>query len=178
MTFLLGISGPLAGLIVGHGLSTRVRRSEWEREDKRRLDRREDAKRLEFLVELEFIGSQGDDLIVELVALIINKGLVDHTIREFEFDLRCMRHGESATAVGEHSDGQVLFPHVLKVGRWLPAEWSSGTFIEPGLSTRYSYVTSVASSASFLLLHGRFDYGDGRRHTAERVVAVPIKVGQ
>lgn len=171
---LLGIAGAIGGLVVGHVLSSRVRRAEWAREDERRLKHREYSKRLEFLVDVEFVGLQGDVWIVELLAFVHNKGLVDHTITQFDFDLRCMRRGEPTVEGGDDIGGQVLFPHMLKTGQWLPALWS-GTFIEPGLSTKYSYLTSIPTDATFLLLHGRIDYGDERFHTAERVAVVPIR---
>lgn len=67
---------------------------------------------------------------------------------------------------------------MLPAGSWLPSSWES-TFIEPGLSTRYSHIASVPASASFLLLHGRFVYGDGSAmHTADRFVAVPAAMDE
>ncbi len=132
----------LGGLVVAHVLSSRVRRTEWAREDERRFTQREYAKRLEFLVDVQFVGRQGEEWILELLAFVHNKGLVDHTITRFDFDLRCLRHGEPMVDGGDEIGGQVLFPHLLKRGEWLPSTWS-GTFIEPGPSTKYSYLTSI-----------------------------------
>ena len=68
---------------------------------------------------------------------------------------------------------QTVIPHVLGAGSWLAPEWEA-SFIEPGLKTRYSFVTHVPAHAAFVLLHGRLVYGDGATlHTAESLVTVP-----
>ena len=71
--------------------------------------------------------------------------------------------------------GQTEFPRLLIAGSWLPIDWE-GTFIEPGLSTRYGFVTTVPAGAVAVLLHGLFrsETTDGTIvHTAEALHEVP-----
>lgn len=183
---LLGISGTLAGGILGHILgrseaarawnrSLELHKLEWKREDDRRQEQREHARKLEFEVDVRFVGLQHEEWIVELVAAINNKGLVQHRITKFTFDLRCLMVDDPVTEGGEEINGQVFIPNAVKGGSWLP-EYFGGTFVEPGLTATYRHITQLSASASFALLHGQFQYSDGRddyEHTADKFVKVP-----
>lgn len=137
------------------------------------VKRREDYPHIEFTVEIEFVGTQKDEWMVELLAFVENKGLVPHLIKTFEFDLRCMYEEDEITEGDKTINYQTLIPHFLKEGAWIPRDWSN-TFIEPGLSAKYSYITTVPRRTSFVLLHGRFVYQDGKSsHTADRFIKVP-----
>jgi hypothetical protein len=137
------------------------------------LRRREHRPRLEFSVELAFVGAQADHWLVDVQAFVNNEGLVRHVIRTFSFELRCLYPDDELVDGGPQIGHQTLIPHVLKEGSWLPGDWEA-TFIEPGLRTRYSFVTLVPSSVSFVLIHGLLIYGDQRvAHTAESLVRVP-----
>jgi hypothetical protein len=137
--------------------------------------RREHAPRVDFTVELAFIGEQQQRWLVDVRALVNNEGLVRHTFRDFSFELRALYHDDDLVDDDETIGGQTRVPHLLRRGSWLPENWTE-SFIEPGLRTRYSYVTSVPVRASFVLLHGLLLYGDGDGrigHTAECLVEVP-----
>ena len=139
--------------------------------------RREHAPRLEFTVDVNFVGTHGDSWLVELVALVHNKGLVRHLIREFSFDLRALHQDDPVRYGTDKINYQTEILHLLKEGSWVPKGWE-GTFIEPGLQTRYSYVAHLPISVRFVLLHGKFDYeGVDDFHTADRLVNVPAAPG-
>jgi hypothetical protein len=135
--------------------------------------RREHAPRVDFTVDVGFVGRQQQRWLIEVRALINNEGLVRHTCRELSFDLRCLFEADALIDGDATIGGQTLVPHVVAHASWLPDDWDE-TFIEPGLRTRYSYVTSLPDHASFVLLHGFLAYGDGRVvHTAECLLKVP-----
>jgi hypothetical protein len=135
--------------------------------------RREHAPRVDFTVDVGFMGEQRRSWLIDVRAFINNEGLVRHTCRELNFELRCLYEDDHLVDGDDAIGRQTLVPHVLKRGSWLPHDWDE-TFIEPGLRTRYSYVTSLPQHASFVLLHGFLVYGDGRiEHTAECLVKVP-----
>jgi hypothetical protein len=135
--------------------------------------RREHAPRLEFTVDVNFVGIHSDSWLVELVALVQNKGLVRHLIREFSFDLRVLHQDDPVRFGADKINYQTEIPHLLKDGSWVPKSWQ-GTFIEPSLQTRYSCVAHLPISVRFVLLHGKFDYdGVTGFHTADRLVHVP-----
>jgi hypothetical protein len=172
---IIGIIGTIAGGILGHLLSVRQQKLAWEREERLRLLRRENVERIDFSVEVRFVTLQGEDWLVELAAMLDNKGMVRYTTSEFAFELRCLYPEDSLGAGGAEIGGQTYIPHVLATGSWLPESWGA-TVIEPGLTTRYSYVTSVPYRATAVLLHGAFRYEsaeDKNRHTAESLQAVP-----
>lgn len=134
--------------------------------------RREHAPRLEFAVTVNFVGKHGDQWVVELIALLKNKGHVQHKIRDFSFDLRYLTDSDPITYGDDKINHQLYLPHEGKSGAWIPASWG-WTFIEPGLKARYSHVTTIPAAAKFVLLHGRFDYPRDDFHTADRLLAVP-----
>jgi len=171
---ILGLLSGMFGIVVGHILALWSQRLSWKREDSRRRQLRETAERIDFSVEVRFVARHGESWLVELAALLDNNGLVRYETRELTFDLRCI-YPEDDLVPGPEIDGQTRIPHLLVDGSWLPTGWRH-TFIEPGLSTRYSYVTTVPCSASAVLLHGRFSYlpESGRTfHTAETFQPVP-----
>jgi len=175
---VLGIVGTIAGALLGNYLSVRQQKLNWRREDQRRLLQRENAERIDFSVEVRFVSRHGEDWLVELAAMLDNKGLVRYTTSEFSFELRCLYPEDSLNPGGADIGGQINIPHVVATGSWLPGTWAA-TVIEPGLTTRYSYVASVPRRATAVLLHGAFRYEPGEdkvRHTAESFQAVPQEV--
>lgn len=172
---LLAIGGTISGGILGHFLSVRQQKLNWQREDRRRLEQREHAERIDFTVEVRFVSVQGEDWLVEVAAMLDNRGLVRHTTSELTFELRCIYPEDELSIGGADINGQIRIPHVLATGSWLPSTWAA-TLIEPGLTTRYSYVTRVPRRATAVLLHGAFRYapaGEKGHHTAESLQAVP-----
>jgi hypothetical protein len=140
------------------------------------IRRREDVPHIEFTVDVNFVGMQDDQWLVEVLALLENKGQVKHSISDFTFDLRCLSAGEALRHGGEVINYQLEIPQKIKEGSWMPRGWDY-TFIEPGIRTRYSFITSVPVSASFVLVHGRFFYSKEDFHTADRLIKVPVSVG-
>ena len=74
--------------------------------------------------------------LVELAAMLDNKGLVRYRTSEFSFELRCLYPEDSLNAGGADIGGQINIPHVLATGSWLPNPWTA-TIIEPGLTTQW-----------------------------------------
>jgi hypothetical protein len=136
--------------------------------------RQEEFWRIEFTVDVAFVGIQEGKWLVEVIAVLENKGVVPTKLCKLTFDLRCL-HGSDPIEDGPADiNQQTNIPRVLIKSRsWFPKDWE-WTFIHPGVRTRYSYVTAVPSDASFVLVHGRFKYPDDQLfHTADRLVQVP-----
>lgn len=172
---IVGIIGTIAGGVLGHLLSVRQQKIAWNREDQTEILHRRNAEQINFSVAVRFVSLQREDWLVELAAIIENNGTVRYSTSDFTFELRCLYPEDPLTPGGAEIGGQVYVPHVLAAGSWLPQDWSA-TLIEPGLTARYSYVTSVPRRATAVLLHGAFRYEsaeDKNRHTAETLEAVP-----
>lgn len=139
---------------------------------RRFVRQREDYPHIDFKVDLRFVDLHHESWVVEVIARLENKGRVQHRINEFTFDLRYLKGSDELKHAGQFG-GQILFPHEAAKGSWLPKEWSY-TFIDPGISTHYSYITAIPKEARIALLHGWFSYQEGCEfHSAEKILRVP-----
>ena len=125
-----------------------------------------------FRADINVIGKQGDDWLVELIALIDNKGKAQHKMKNFKFGLNAIFQ-DAALTTSDEWGGQVDFNHKIAKGSFLPAT-RTFFFIDPGTTAKYSYITKVTKDAAFLILHCTFDYFDNRgySHSAEKTIKV------
>lgn len=123
--------------------------------------------------EITFVGSQGDFWIVEVIAVLNNKGKVQHKIEKFGFDLAAV-YAEDRIDVTRKYGGQVKFPHKVVKGSFIPKTFKYFT-VGPSVVAKYSYVARIPKNATYLLLDCSFDYADGRgfSHTFGKTVQVP-----
>ena len=138
------------------------------------IKQRDDYAFIDFTVDMNFVGKQGEWWIVELIANLENKGKVQHKFRDLSFDLEAMFQGDSLET-SDKFGGQAYFPHPILRGPWVP---SAEYFIEPGVRSKYSFVARVPSGISYLMLHGRFSYQKQKAwHSAEKTVKMPLDEG-
>jgi hypothetical protein len=132
---------------------------------------------IEFSADLNFIGRQSEWWIVEVIAIIDNKGKVQHRMSEFKFDLNALQYGDPVETSSQWGN-QVDFVRPIAEGSFLPERFRF-FFIDPGVKAKYSYIARVPSQVSFLILHCWFNYSDPRKlsHTAEKAVRVPREEG-
>jgi len=136
------------------------------------LRRQENYPNIEFTADINLIGKQGEWWIIELIAIIENKGKVQHKMNNFRFDLNAI-FTEDQVEVSNEWDGQVDFPQQIAEGSFLPKRYQF-FFIDPGVKAKYSYIVRAPVKATFLILHSWFSYADNRgyNHTAERTVSL------
>lgn len=138
---------------------------------------REYFPRIDFSVDVNFIGVHKGEWLIEVLGLLNNRGQVPHTIQSFRFELRCLSKGDALIDGDAAIRGQVVFPHVIKENSWIPAIEGVGMIIHPGVSLRYNYVYRIPEDTVFVLLHGILDYGKkSLQHRADRMLKVPDKV--
>lgn len=136
------------------------------------LRQRENVPWIEFTADIAIIGKHGNDWIVELVALLENKGKVQHRLFGPHFALDALNQGDPLIVNTQQFNGQTQFPHSVLKGTFLPQS-SAYFFVEPGVRAKYSYVTHVPANTRFLIMHTWFKYPDGRHgHSAECTVEV------
>lgn len=154
--------------------------------------RREYAPYSEFDTDIKFVGRQGDRWLVEVLAIISNRGATRLAMHELGFTLKTMMpkdpvHHDDAHN-GQTRIGEGSYSGVPRRGHWLPPEdkvtakdkkWVR-TYVEPRTTVRYSYVADIAASAAFAHVHGKFYYKVGwpirwrsTFHTSDRLVCVP-----
>lgn len=137
---------------------------------------REGYPHIQFTADVQFITFQDGWWIVELLALVENKGRVRHNIVEFQFDLYSLNEGDPVMLVQEFGQ-QVRFPNLVAKGSWLSRN-SNYFFIEPGVTAKYSHIARVPANSKAVILHAWFSYPDGKHsHTAERTIACPPLLG-
>jgi len=125
--------------------------------------------------EVNFVGRQEGRWLVELVAVLDNRGKVEHRVKDFTFDLSGLRR-EDPLLPDEQWGGQVSFPQSLSTGSFLPQNLKYFS-VGPGVTARYSFLASFPDDVSFVLLHCSFRYMDraGYSHSMECTAKVPDK---
>lgn len=125
---------------------------------------------LNFSADINIIGKQNNEWVVELIACIENKGKVPHKMRNFDFNLNAIYKTDTLKNLDKWG-GQVDFEHPITKGSFLPQHMSF-FFVDPGTEAKYSFITKIPDKASFAILHCQFDYSDLRRygHAAEKTI--------
>lgn len=143
----------------------------WAIEKWRKRD--EHFPRVSFEVYVNFIGEKDGNIVTELVAIVDNKGLVPLKIKDFDFKLRGLKETDSIIFGGESIRGQLLFPHILAEGVFVPKNWKY-SFIYPGIKTEYNFVTAIPKDVQYLRMQGDFKYlRIGTSHHAAKIQKVP-----
>src|SRR5437764_6890490 len=127
------------------------------------------------LAEIRVVGKHSEGWIVELVAVITNKGKVQHRLETFEFDLNALDFTDPVELRTEWGN-QVHFPHLITKGSFLP-DGTQYFFIDPGSTARYSHVTRVPPTVQFVILHAWFEYPGKIKlhHAAETTAMLPTQ---
>jgi len=124
---------------------------------------------IETSLEISFLGQQDGCWIVELKAILNNKGKVQRRIHKFRFDLNAIHADDPIEA---NTRGQVSFTNEIAKGSFVPKGYAY-CVVGPTVTATYSYVARVPELATFLMLHCWFDYDPGFSHLMKRAVQVP-----
>ena len=131
---------------------------------------------IETSAEISFIGQQDDFWVVELKAILNNKGKVQRRIHVFRFDLNAI-HTDDAIDVSKKWGGQVNFTNEVAKGSFVPPGYAY-CVVGPSVMATYSYVARVPLWATFVILHCWFDYNPGFSHWFEKAVQVPTSTAR
>ena len=133
---------------------------------------------INFTVDINTIGKQDNYWIIELIAIIDNKGKAQHKMNEFNFDLNALFLNDKLR-IEEKWGNQIDFPNELISGSFLPKH-AAFFFVDPGTTAKYSFVTKVPENTSFLILHSTFKYATrrNRSHTAEKTINLQSQINQ
>jgi hypothetical protein len=130
---------------------------------------RENHPKVSFDVGLAFVGVHRGQWLTEVVAEIENRGLVEHEVHNFKFEVLYLRGDEQLQESQESDRQQIIIPTRLKAGYWI----KSPTVIDPGVRARYPFVVALPANASFVRVKGEFIWKEGTVHKASRLFAVP-----
>lgn len=126
---------------------------------------------IETTAEISFIGRQDEFWIVELKAILSNKGKVQHKIQKFWFELDAI-HADDPIDVSKKWGGQVNFGNQIAKGSFIPRGYSY-CVVGPSVTATYTYVARVPEWATFLVLHCWFTYDPDFSNWIEKTVQVP-----
>jgi len=134
---------------------------------------REGHPRLEFTTHIGTFGKQHDSYVLEVVSNVTNKGLVRQWITQVECNVRYLLASEEPERGGEDILEQTKFPHATGSKGLIPLEWN-GSFVEAGVTQRYSYVVHIPKDAGCVLVWAKIISTDrwGTFHTAQRLYRV------
>ncbi len=135
---------------------------------------RERYPNINFDCDIIFIGKQNNAWIIEIMAVVENKGKAQHAMNVFEFTLDAIRSDE-VICRAEQWEGQTDFPHPAGSGSFMKTDYTC-LYIDPGTVAKYSSVLTIPDQFSFLLLSCMFKYQEKHKmHVAEKVVKVPYR---
>lgn len=135
--------------------------------------------RVAFDLKVNFIDEVDSQHIVEVIAILENKGVVPLRICNFTCDIRGIKEGEKLQMGGEAIRNQLNFNVPLRSGWFIPTGWKY-SFVYPSVKTDYNFVTTVASDTRYALVKCTFEYyrhlkifGNNRSHHATVVLKIP-----
>ena len=133
---------------------------------------KESSPRIEFSVDVDFVGVQGDFWLVEFVGNLENRGQVPYKITNLDFETNYLT-GDDLVEESYEFQGQVNIRNTLKRGSWLPSDPVKPAIIHPGIKMKYNYIYKVTTTSTFVLIHGKLDYGNGLQTRADKLLKVP-----
>lgn len=130
---------------------------------------RESHAKIEFDVNLEIIGYQNNQCLVEVIASITNKGNVRHIIRDFQFSMFTLSDIDTIVLGNDDINNQVKFKKIIDSRSWFPDSYNY-SFIDSGVTQNYRHITAVPKETCFILLQSKFVYPDKNSgfHSAQK----------
>lgn len=141
---------------------------------------RESHPKIEFNVAVNLIGRQDKKILIEIIADLENKGLVRHWVNNFTCDVLILRSTNPVVNGDERINHQLLFEkhnpvksNTDKSDRiiWIPNDWHE-SFIDPGIKQKYTYLTEVPETTSFISIYSQFYYKKNEFQTSQRTFSV------
>ena len=118
---------------------------------------REGNAKIQFNVDFKIIGTLKNDYIVEVIAIVENKGSVRHYVNDFKFDLLYLTEEHEIEEGDKRINNQLLFEKIIDKRYWIPPSWYN-SFIDAGVVQNYTYVTHLPIEAKFALVYAQFKY--------------------
>lgn len=138
--------------------------------------------RVAFDLRVNIIDETDNQCVLEIVAILENKGVVPLKICNFTCEIRGILEGEKLEIGGESIRNQLNFKNQLRHGWFIPTNWKY-SFVYPSIQTDYNFVTAIPSTTRYVLIKGEFEYyrrfmmfGNNRSHHAGVVLSIPGKL--
>src|SRR5688572_18861206 len=116
---------------------------------------RERHPKLQFDLELEVLGKTDQHYIVQLIAIVENKGLTRQYIHDFKFSLLYLNKNSEIDLTDENINHQIRFTSILRSKSWLTQKTST-PFVDGNIKQQFTYNTVIPADADFVLIYSKF----------------------
>ena len=121
-------------------------------------------------VDVRFVGTQGNNQIVEVIATLENKSLVRHSYEDFRVTLRYLLGQDSVIDGDNRINHQLYFPHTIdRRIEGAKRYFANVAYINPRQRFQHRYETFVPSDATFILVHCKFAFKKTRAFRLRRL---------
>ena len=117
---------------------------------------REQYPKLQFDLSLNQLGISRDKHIVELVAVITNKGIARQYIHQFRFNILTFDDTMPFDTMDPKIEKRLKFNDLEKGLRWASSEHPA--FVDGGMSQQFTYVTALDKEVRFVMIYSKFDH--------------------
>ena len=121
---------------------------------------RERYPKLQFELHLHQLGMSRDKMIIELAAVITNKGITRQFIQDFNFNILTFDDTMPFDVSDPKIEKRLRFREVGKGLNWVNS--SHPAFVDGGMSHQFTYVTAIDQNVRFVMIYSKFDHADKR----------------
>jgi hypothetical protein len=179
---LASIASTLTIALVAQVLTVSRERRQQERDDRLRVEERarEDSIRqieryhlpqIEFDIDCNFFGPEGDAYLVEVLLTVNNKGRVKQEFRDLTLRIRGIEKDKPLRHWENHSP-RLEFPKALIENVPVVPDSVEAFYAEPGERHVFTYITKIPVSVKYILAYAEFSYDADTTHGTERVFVV------
>ena len=127
---------------------------------------REQYPKLQFDLKVKSQGTSRDKKIVELIAVITNKGLARQYIKGFRFNILTFDDNTPFDMTDVRIEKRLKFNKVNKGATedskgelsWIDSHYP--VFVDGGISREFRYVTALDKEVRFVMIYSKFDHED------------------
>jgi len=130
---------------------------------------RERYAKIEFNLDCRYIGMVNGSHVIELIAILENKGMARQYIKKWTFDLLLFKEGENIDESEKSINFQVKFSDKkISARSWVPTTWYT-IFLDANTKQTYTYITAIPEKTKFISLYSKFLYPDTKDfHAAQK----------
>jgi hypothetical protein len=115
---------------------------------------RERYPKLQFDLDMRHLGNSGDKNIVELVAVITNKGITRQHIHDFKFNILVFDEDMPFDQSDERIEKRLKFKDLEKGLNWDNPDHKP--FVDGGMRREFTYVTALDANVRFAMIYSKF----------------------
>ena len=129
---------------------------------------REQYPKLQFELQLNKLGTSRDKVIVELIAVITNKGIARQYIKGFRFNILTFDDEMPFDLSDPRIEKRLKFKKLNKAENqdtkgelsWIDSKYP--VFVDGGITREFRYVTALDKDVRFVMIYSKFDHENKR----------------